>query len=986
MKHQIQIWINLLIVGLCLAAQTAMPQVWTPLSSGMNGEVKSLDIDTSSELYAGGIFTHAGGISATNVAKWNGASWTNLGGGWSIVNVLALSRGPTGALYAAGNGERVYCGKWNGSTWTYLDGVNGDIYALTTDMDGNLYAGGNFNHAGNHDEISAECIAKWNGSAWTNLGSGMSKFIVSPSVRALIVNWPYDKLYAGGEFDHAGSVGAENIAKWNGTSWTNLGNGLGEIYTLAVGPNGDVYASGENAYINKWNGTTWTNLGGTHNGYVYALAISTNNEVYAGGDFTAIGGVNANFIAKWDGSRWTSLGSGMNDIVYALAVDPMNGDLYAGGAFTSAGGVSANCVAKWSPPVIMNILGTNGAIIANSETASAVKGTDFGERAVGTQITNTFSITNGGSVAVRINGVTTNGTGSACFIVSGIPGSIGAGGVSNFSVKFNPTAFGLHTAILAVANNSTNTPYLINFRGASGGEIGLSSTSLIFTGTYGGTDPTESTLAITNLNQAGFNFTNMVSYGSGVSGWLSVSPAIGSVSGNGGQLVTARVTIASMNAGVYTATNAVTASNAWNSPQYLAATLTINKADQSITNFPNPGDQLITNTVWLLAQTSSGLPVNFFVGSGFAQITSGTNLSFTGTGRVSIVASQAGNSNWNAAPSVTNSFTVTDIPPLPAPQNLSATDGQYTDKIRVAWNAVSAATGYQVWRGESDQAAEVRGQGGRSQIGQTTGTNYNDTGAKGGQVYYYWVKATNAVGASAFSASDSGWLSIVRSLPADFDGDGKADPAVYLNGNWYIWLSSQSYAQFGPFPYGYATGIPVPADYDGDNKADPAVVLGTDWVIWMSNQGYQEAGPFTFGQADWTPLAADFDGDQRADPARYGATNGQWYVWPSSQTYGQRGPFSFGAAGYLPVAADFDGDGKADPAVHDPVGYWHLWMSGSDYAYAGPFLFGASGYTPAAGDYDQDGKADPAVTANGIWYVWMSSQGYARTGPYQFVP
>ena len=65
--------------------------------------------------------------------------------------------------------------------------------------------------------------------------------------------------------------------------------------------------------------------------------------------------------------------------------------------------------------------------------------------------------------------------------------------------------------------------------------------------------------------------------------------------------------------------------------------------------------------------------------------------------------------------------------------------------------------------------------------------------------------------------------------PADYDGDGITDVAMWrpTNGTWYIYYSSGVYPEggnryersFGKEP----TDIPVPADYDGDGKADIAL-------------------------------------------------------------------------------------------------------------------------------------------------------------------
>ncbi len=102
---------------------------------------------------------------------------------------------------------------------------------------------------------------------------------------------------------------------------------------------------------------------------------------------------------------------------------------------------------------------------------------------------------------------------------------------------------------------------------------------------------------------------------------------------------------------------------------------------------------------------------------------------------------------------------------------------------------------------------------------------------------------------SMSSGLDAGWLDQVTWIPTfppsettaknDFDGDGKADLAVYHeeSGYWFIFLSSSgtmSYSKLGETGYS-----PVPADYDGDGKADLAVYHEESgyWFIFLSSSG-----------------------------------------------------------------------------------------------------------------------------------------------------
>ena len=161
---------------------------WSALGTGMTGglqDVQALAV-SGTDLYAGGYFTTAGGVTVNSIAKWNGSTWS------------ALGSGVTG-------------------------GSNPVIHAIA--FSGNdLYAGGIFTTAGG---VTVNNIAKWNGSAWSALGSGTSGVVFALGVSGT-------DLYAGGGFVTAGGVTVNNIAKWNGSTWSALGSGLAATYAIAI--------------------------------------------------------------------------------------------------------------------------------------------------------------------------------------------------------------------------------------------------------------------------------------------------------------------------------------------------------------------------------------------------------------------------------------------------------------------------------------------------------------------------------------------------------------------------------------------------------------------------------------------------------------------------------------------------------------------------------------------------------------------------------
>ena len=157
-------------------------------------------------------------------------------------------------------------------------------------------------------------------------------------------------------------------------------------------------------------------------------------------------------------------------------------------------------------------------------------------------------------------------------------------------------------------------------------------------------------LAAVTSGGSSFNLAATASSGLDVS-YSSSNASVASIAGSTVTIVgagTADITASQAGDGDYAAATVV------------AQSLVVNKADQTITLTPVT-DKVTTDAPFdVAASSTSRLPVTFTV-NGPATI-SATTLTLAGTeGTVTITADQAGNDNYNAAPSVVQSFDVVDM-------------------------------------------------------------------------------------------------------------------------------------------------------------------------------------------------------------------------------------------------------------------------------------------------------------------------------------
>lgn len=221
-------------------------------------------------------------------------------------------------------------------------------------------------------------------------------------------------------------------------------------------------------------------------------------------------------------------------------------------------------------------------------------------------------------------------------------------------------------------------------------------------------------------------------------------------------------------------------------------------------------------------------------------------------------------------------------------------------------------------------------------------------------------------------------------VPADYDGDGDADPAIHdtTNGDWFavevVDAATFNFNLLLVVPaFGGNGETPVPADYNGDGIADTAIYdpSNGNWILNVdpANPGNAEVVG-NFGGPGFTPVPGDYDGDGEVDEAVQETATGQWSLNQSTDGF-DNSITSFAGGGTFSVfARDFDGDGADDPSAYDTTnGDWFAELSGGGiFSLAG---FGGVGFSPVGAFWDTDSTSDPGIydDAQGDWFFDLSA-------------
>ncbi len=475
----------------------------------------ALVVDGNGNVYvAGSAFTTWGNPirpftsgSEAFIAKLDAASgsliWnTFLGGIGNNDTAYALAVDTNGDVYTSGvslstwgNPQRAYTGSadafaarldpsgnlvWN----TFLgEGGLDYAYSIAVDASENVYLAGNSNgtwgnpvraYSGGQDAYAAKLDAAGN-LVWNTFlgakGAETNKAVaVDASGNVFVAGYSSDwgtnpiRAYTPGDWDaFVAKLNNAGVLQWH----TFLGGGAGDnANALALDSCGNPYVTGSS--FSSWGNPTqpFTAVWDT-----FAARLDTSGNLtwntFMGGNWIDYG----NSIAL-DGNRNVIVAGSSSDtwgnpvLPYAGIHDTMN---------TYKNAFVANVIVPHAPAAI-NVKGNGISIPASDPTPSIEDDTDFGSAILkGETVDHTFRIENTGDTNLTLTGapeVSIDGENASDFRVVAQPVSPVAGGCSTtFTVRFSPSAPGVRTASINIANDADDEhPYQFNVQGMGMGD------------------------------------------------------------------------------------------------------------------------------------------------------------------------------------------------------------------------------------------------------------------------------------------------------------------------------------------------------------------------------------------------------------------------------------------------------------------------------------------------------------------------------------
>ncbi|HYE61607.1 MAG TPA: hypothetical protein VD997_06400 [Phycisphaerales bacterium] len=290
------------------------------------------NLGSGPEMLIGGTFTRLRNETLRSPARKTADGWATIGPGVVGAVKAITAYDPDGSgprpeeIYIAGGfsqvpGEPVALkiAVWTGSTWwpfAGLDGPSTYVSDMTVHDDGTgpqLYIHGSFQGV---SAVPANNLARYNGSTWSAVGAGV------PFANGILESHTEaggPRLYIGTYETLASATEPGNLCRWDGASVSVVQDFVGAVSSLASvdtpGTGGRaLYVAG---LFSNPGGTNARNVALFRDGEWQSMGVDTSApaSTYVGdaASFT-VGGVPAvhatidRVLKRWDGAQWTSLG------------------------------------------------------------------------------------------------------------------------------------------------------------------------------------------------------------------------------------------------------------------------------------------------------------------------------------------------------------------------------------------------------------------------------------------------------------------------------------------------------------------------------------------------------------------------------------------------------------------------------------------------------------------------------------------------------
>lgn len=516
-----------------------------------------------------------------------------------------------------------------------LPSVNGKVYAILKDGNGGIFIGGDFTQVDGAQRSRLAHLLK-DGSvdlSWNPSPNGIVRaleFFIG-SQQSLVVGGDFTAIN-GQTRNHLASLNLDGtVSNWNP-------NVDGNVYALlSGGPSGSnvLFVGGEFTTIDgkNRNNLAYINNGGNvmsfdpnvTGGGVYSLYFS-NNTLYLGGNFTSVSGTGRNATASIDYpnklTSWAPVITSSGSIgPKVLSINQSGSLLFLGGQFDGADGLIRTCLAAYD---------------LSSGTLSTAFNPTFQAAVNKSTAINTIAVLNTATVLVG---------GSFAGIKNVMRSNIAALSVSTG----NPTSwdFGLSDVVnsIVVSNQSLGNDTAIKDYVFIGGQFlrGQHVVNTLLNQTI-----TFRSIPSKKFGDAPFSLEAAASSGLPVS-YVSKNTNVATILGS---------TVTILGAGTTLIVATQDGNQEFNAATSQGQVLTVDKIAQTITFNELPTKTFGDDPFDLTATATSGLTITYTSSNPNVATIQGSKLIITGGGTSSITASQAGNSNFKAATSVSQLLTV----------------------------------------------------------------------------------------------------------------------------------------------------------------------------------------------------------------------------------------------------------------------------------------------------------------------------------------